>query len=623
MNFEYQELVLWLKNGKMRTVSFKPNKVNVITGISHTGKTAILGIMDYCFFASEHRIPESLINENIDWYGINFAINNKNFTIARRAPVAEKVSDAYYFSSIGEIPDIPLPNNKESALKDLLEVEFSIDKKIQMPFGGGNIGSNSKISLRYFLMFNTISEDIIESSNTFFDKQNIDRYREALPRIFDLAVGIDDVNNILAREKKEELEKEIRRLEKRSRRVSTQHDEFRSEISDIARKANEYALINDEVDLDTAVAALKSAVEGAVTSLREGTQPQFPIDDMFKQYDEIASEINILNIKLRNARRFSQEYISYKSNLKDTQDSLLPILYLRENSHALVKTSIYDDIVNALENDFLNIKEAVQSKTPIDAKISDLTSELEASVADLKIKLEMLGERPKSFTNDREKYFFLGEVKAKLALYIDVAEDRAGLDGDTLESLKIQLAELTVRNVGMQRELFIKMFEEIVQTYIEMTQDALANYRTYKPVFNYSEKKLQLRKPKSDAIEYVGSSSNYMFLHLFFFLGLHEVILRKNVPFIPSFLIMDQPSRPYYAGDDKKKVMKNSDEANIIAAFSLLNNFISVVKNDIGKKFQIIVFEHVPKETWAGMENVHLVEEFNDGNALIPESILS
>ena len=67
MKFNIEKIILWLKNGKRREIKFLPNKVNVITGDSNTGKTAILEIIDYCFFASKSKISESMINENISY----------------------------------------------------------------------------------------------------------------------------------------------------------------------------------------------------------------------------------------------------------------------------------------------------------------------------------------------------------------------------------------------------------------------------------------------------------------------------------------------------------------------------------------------------------------------------
>ena len=92
MKFSFDTLSIWLKSGKIRTLSFLPNKINIVTGDSNTGKTAILDIIDYCLFASRHKISDSMINENVEWYGIRFFINEKYYTIARKAPVGNSVS---------------------------------------------------------------------------------------------------------------------------------------------------------------------------------------------------------------------------------------------------------------------------------------------------------------------------------------------------------------------------------------------------------------------------------------------------------------------------------------------------------------------------------------------------
>jgi hypothetical protein len=185
VKFNIESLHLWLASSKTRTLSFLPNKVNVITGASHTGKTAILDIFDYCFFASRHRISESIINENTLWYGLKIHVNDKVYTLARRAPSGPAVSSDYYFSSIGEIPnEAPEANVREPALKVLLGADFGIDQDVKIPFGGRYLQTDSRISLRYFLLFNTISQDIITHSEQFFDKQDQPRSREALPRIF-------------------------------------------------------------------------------------------------------------------------------------------------------------------------------------------------------------------------------------------------------------------------------------------------------------------------------------------------------------------------------------------------------------------------------------------------------
>ena len=127
MKYNIEKIILWLKNGKKRELQFKPNKVNVITGDSNTGKTAILEIIDYCYFSSKSTISESMINENISWYGILININDKKYTIGRKALFEGNVSNEYYFSSIGEIPkEFPESNNTQENIKSLIETEFNI-----------------------------------------------------------------------------------------------------------------------------------------------------------------------------------------------------------------------------------------------------------------------------------------------------------------------------------------------------------------------------------------------------------------------------------------------------------------------------------------------------------------
>ena len=155
---------------------------------------------------------------------------------------------------------------------------------------------------------------------------------------------------------------------------------------------------------------------------------------------------------------------------------------------------------------------------------------------------------------------------------------------------------------------------------MDFVKDALNNYRYHKATFNFKNKKLELRQPNSDHTVNTGSSSIDMFLHLLMFLGLHKTIMIKNAPNIAPYLIMDQPSKPYYGEDDldNYKDITETDKFKIKTVFKLLDNFIANINKE-KEDFQIIVFEHVPKSIWKDMPNIHLVEEFRNGNALMQQ----
>ncbi|MCD2514618.1 DUF3732 domain-containing protein [Comamonas endophytica] len=613
MNFGFDAITIWSRSGQQRQLKFERNRVNVLTGWSHTGKSALLDIIDYCFLASSHKLPDSVINENVGWYGLTFYINDKTYTLARRSPIENDVSKDYYFSSSGTVPEKPETNTAEADIRLILESEFSIDDNVKLSYGGGALRANSKVSFRYFFLFNTISEDIITNSRTFFDKQSEDRYREALPRIFDMALGIDDIANMNAREQREALKKELQRLERKSVALTNGRETFDEEIREIALKAAEYGLL-DAKPSDVNRELVQRAIESAA-SLDVGRAND--------RYAQVNTELISVNRRLRKLHHFTDEYRSYKGNLQGAEDSLRPIQQLISRASEVVKSEIFDELISCLKADLVSVKASLAGKQPVDGQIQAMIKKLEAQRENLQRDLALLPQDPKSFASEREKWLFVGEAKGRLKLFSDTTPVAAfSVETRSASEIQSEIDTISVRDVEETRDAIISVINEITLALLKETGEALANYAKYQTDFAYKEKRLRLRKPRSRLIENVGSSSNHMFLHLLQFLALHEVAIIHQSPFVPKFLIIDQPSRPYYP-DDKPKddvVLANSDSEKVQIAFQLLNNFAARMNKQYGSNFQMIVLEHVPKDTFDGMEFVYVLPEFRNGEALIPAS---
>lgn len=614
MNFGIDSIVLWSESNDVRLLEFERNKVNVITGESQTGKSTILKIFDYCFLASEHDIPHDVINDNVSWYGIGFYINEKVFFLARRSPVGSSVSSEYYFSSLGEMPNIPEANIRQEDLRGILEAEFSIDDRIKMPFGGKVIKPGSKISFRYFFMFNSISDDIIINSKIFFDKQEIDRYREALPRIFDLALGIDDLENIIARERKDFLLKEIAKLERKKSSFSENKSSFAGEVRNIASKAAEYGLIS-EVSRDITASRLEEALNESNVSK--------DYDASTKRRSDINSELFGINRQLRKYSQFNDEYKNYKSTVKNSQDSLKPLKILMGRSDEILKTEIFDELISSLKVDLQRINEAVKSRRPVESQVNKFVEQLQEKKKSLLEEQQALPETPRSFNQLQDMWFFLGEAKGKLKVYSSLDRTEALIPENYNSALlEEECNSIHVKDVEAERNATISLIDEVAAGLMVQARSALENYATWYASFNYKEKKIQLRKPKSTLIENVGSSSNHMFLHLIHFLSLHEVAINKRSKFVPSFLMVDQPSRPYWGEEEdvNPNNLIHSDKAKIRTAFKMLDNFIGNINVEYGRQFQMIMFEHVPSVMLEDLNNFHLLSPFRDGNALIPHT---
>lgn len=91
MNLYIESIKLWFKGfseNSQRTITypFIPNKINVITGDSSTGKSSILGIIDYLFLSDNPVIVENIVNENVEFYGMHLYLNGTSYILIRKAP---------------------------------------------------------------------------------------------------------------------------------------------------------------------------------------------------------------------------------------------------------------------------------------------------------------------------------------------------------------------------------------------------------------------------------------------------------------------------------------------------------------------------------------------------------
>lgn len=611
MNFGFDSIVLWSNRGEMRTVRFERDRVNILTGESHTGKSALLDIIDYCFLASSQKIPYSVINENVSWYGLEFYINDKSYFIARRSPGTGSVSPDYYFSSVGKIPRLPESNISEADLKALLESEFGIDEKVTIAYGGSALRAGSKVSFRYFFLFNTISEDIITSKTIFFDKQSEERYREALPRIFDMALGIDDVENIAIREKRDILEREISRKLRKITTLQGKKETFDEELREIISASAQYGFVNPETQ--------EVSAESIKKALNEAAEPKNFVQNGF--YEDLLTQLLVIDRKLGKLRAFTSEHKAYKNSLKGIKDSLLPIDEIIKQSSRIAKSDIFDELISGLKQDLAKIKELTINKTPVDGQISNMIRDLELEKSRLQEELAKAPSVTKNFVDDREKWIFLGEALAKLKLLGSDSEQNV-VSTDDIESLQSQLDSYVVRDIEESRNTAISLINEISKELLSETGNALANYSDYLPEFSYKEKRLRMRRPKTNIVEDLGSSSNHMFLHLIQFLALHEAAISQKSSFVPRFLIIDQPSRPYYPGEKVKNgvVLKSSDSKMVEIAFLLLSKFSERIQRVYGIGFQIIVLEHVPKKDFEKIPNINILPEFTEEDGLIPQS---
>ena len=116
---QIKEVVAYSHHGETRSLPFKLGAVNIISGESKAGKSAVLKIIDYCFGASHCDVPEGKVRRNVAWFGLLLQTSSGQAFVARQVPLGEAKSSEAVFTLIGQ--DIEIP--KGVALRQTTNIE--------------------------------------------------------------------------------------------------------------------------------------------------------------------------------------------------------------------------------------------------------------------------------------------------------------------------------------------------------------------------------------------------------------------------------------------------------------------------------------------------------------------
>ncbi len=621
MKFILHEVKLWFKekDSQPKSYVFLPNKINVITGDATTGKTSFWRIIDYCLLSNKPRIANT-IAENVSWFGIRFTINEKEISIARKSPSkGAPISDVFFTS--GSLPEIPIQNMGFTELKGKLDEEFGINDAVMFPFGREAGKTPLNISYRYFLIFNSLTEDIIGSSETYFDTTFYGReeYERILGHVFDMVIGVNDMANIKAQEKILSIEGELKKINKQIYQNQSKEKDFKNGIFNLVAKLKEVRLLDNYEEIDSIDKGL-IVIEEIISSSKiilDNTK-------IFAELDTLNKRTRQIRVQLSNIESYRKEYDAYKKTLNRSADSLKPIEFLNKNlSDQLIDSYETKSFMEVLETSLKEIQTVLSKYSSEPLKVSGDAQELQKELKAIEARISQLNLISKDFLNEGAKLMAVGEVKYAREQLLKNFTVKP-IDQTLIKQLNSERLNLESSIQGIEQTKFVmkKLLNDCIQRNYNLL-NSLPKYKNSETLFNETEMILQL-KPRGQffVLDNVGSKSNYMFMHLCFYLGLHEHILNVSPEHVPQFLFIDQPSIPYYSGND---TMGNDDKSKLIDAFSLLNSFIDYITIEKKSSFQIFMVEHAPKEYWIenNLSNFHTVAEFINGNGLIPQHILT
>ncbi|EIN6893292.1 DUF3732 domain-containing protein [Escherichia coli] len=594
-------ILIWQIDSTLRNLELKENKVNVITGDSGKGKSSILAIIDYCLLSSSSDgISKTNVDNFVNWYGIRLSINGKYFTICRKATHFEE-DDLVYFDKNGDIPQIPINNIKKDVLKEHLNYEFGINSSLKIPYGGRFIQQGSKVSYRYFIPHCFIDQTTLTSSEHLYSKISDLKTRERIDRTFDMALGSENAETMIMRTRLEELQRNLARIEYKQSASKDSYFNFESEIESLYDRACYLGLISENRKNEPTVSDKLENLKAIVNYKDINEIPAI------NERTKIEKELFLLKKELTDINEYIETNTEYKKFLKDNQDSLLIAKYLDDNYSEILYTKNIYSIIKSLLNQSSEIKKAIAEKGQ-----NSLISKTNAKRKELELKISSLSKKLTTVSDEKitpiELYRFMGELSSEIKRIVVLPKYDYT---DTIEKITTKIDELEskITDNNAFKEYTLSLLNGKIKEIF--TRMPLKGFEDATPIFNKAKKTLDLiNKNQVEKMIDIGSASNYMYVHVAYFLALHELVRDRNVPWVPRFLVIDQPSTPYFSTAGKK----TDDFASLDAALNEINSFVEKMRSHGG--FQIILLEHIEESYWLDREmtNFTLVDNELRGN---------
>lgn len=607
-NIQISDVIIWQKNGIRRNLNFLKNRVNVITGDSGKGKSSILFIIDYCLLASETiGISKANIDSKVNWYGIRFTVDGREIVIARPSE-SHGVSDQAFFDPNGFIPEIPTLNARVENLKKVLSGAFGIETELRVPYGGQFIQAGSKVSFRNFLAYSYQDQNTIVSPDHLYIRSADGRYQEAIERTFRMAIGAENVDTALSRNQLAELE--------RKKAIQIRKDEAYTKSARIF--SDEVSALSSEALSLGVIETIPESYDDRFSVLLDLVQKPAIPSDYKHEVERIESEIFSLTSKNRQLQAFIDERPSYVGALKEAEDALKPVNAFNNNADSIFPSHLANEVIARLQRELTDIKQALGSRKsfPFVDEVKAIYIQNEQQIQSLRQELRSITSRQAVRYSPNEYYRYLGRLESKLEIYRQSDESAPAGSQHNFEETISQLQHKVDQNEETSN-LAKQELNRLINK--RLTNLPLKGYKDFSAFYYEKEKLIHLHSSNLAKIEKmpdVGSASNYLYLHVSYFLAIHEIAKIRRVPWIPSFLLLDQVSTPYFSTNGKP----NDDILSMDKVLIELNQF--VVDMDEHGGFQIILLEHIEEEHWKrlGLDRFHLVDrELRDDYGLILE----
>jgi hypothetical protein len=627
------------KDGATHSVEFFQG-LNVITGKSSTGKSAIIEIFDYCFGSSDYTVPEGIITARADIYFTVLQFPSMALVLARRGdsdscfikefPNSEGIEgltsrEANFFS---KNYFMPLKDFKKELGRYFSVTLTDVDEDITRRDYSGR--KSSTPSVRSFTSFMLQHQNLVANKHAIFFRFDEKEKREQAIDHFKVFLGIADQEYFLLAQSQNEKKLALRKIEMALPKKAEEKAKAQEQISNAL---NEYSAISGTPLIDSSLASIVANPQRALDSI---SSTPIQINTLSTVYEQQRARLeqhrSTVLAKLRGLERrksaalasvnFAESYreavaaISVPTSA-EVAVSACPFCASHTNHSELEANRLTDAI------DWLNMElrlspymreSFIEDERRFSAEISIARQELTA----IQGSLATLDKQTEALEKKRSVSELAMKAKLRVEATIELLISRLGTDLDLKKrQLEEEIDKLRVQLEKYKMEARLSEINSQIEAAMQDIGQRFDFEDSYRPInlkFSLETFDLWHERPEGNGTKKVflramGSGANWLYCHLTLFLALHRVFAANSDVGckIPPILFLDQPTQVYfpnYQNDDSEEFDANElagtarrqsideDLSAVVSMYKELLRFCDETEKISKIRPQIIVTDH-------------------------------
>lgn len=637
MSMTIGSIVVYSHGGEHREIRFKSGCLNVITGDSKTGKSAIIDIIDYCLGRSSCNVAEGVIRRSVSWFAVRLVKGGDELFVARRNPGPGTDTGGEIYVRRGAFnhppPFLELNRNMvEPELISLLSRFVGISENEHRPRTGTRPPLQATIRHALFLCFQ--KQDEIDNRDRLFHRQGDQFIPQAIKDTLPYFIGAVDEQHFLRQHELDLAREALRELELRAQRERQERNVDVGRMRRLVADGKRVGLIMSDYEPVETEGALVVLDRAARTDLQFNVGlPDFgdAINRLRGEQATLRASLEVVSEELRASRLMLSEQSAYTREGNEQRSRLSSIGLFKQESDGL-HCPVCDSALTVPTPNVLKIADSLR-------EISEQLSAVEVEQPHLQSHIEGLEQRRGRLERDL--------VESQGALNSLIADDeRARAQQNTLvdqarvigriaafldalrptsnEADLAPLIDSARRRVeALENEVNADDIAQRLDTYVNLISKQMSRFAESLDLeHSGSELRLDIKKLTlvADTVDgpiplnRMGSGENWVGYHVLTYLALHWWFRKRNRP-VPATLIFDQPSQAHYPAErdqeGKLDPLDDKDRHAVQALFELMHRACQEIEG-----LQLIVLDHAHlADDWF---EAAIVEEWRRGRFLVP-----